>query len=128
MEGIYVSGMDLETVQMRRAPAKPRKISEVRMGDERVRVIGLVVDKGDADFTLDDGTGRLTVVFDDHELSREIEVGSKVRVFGTPLSTAGASELHAEIVQRVDSMDLGLYSEVRREAERLERELGGRVL
>ncbi len=118
-----MSGVDLDDVQRQRAPARPRKISEVKIGDERVRVVGLVVDKRDADFTLDDGSGRLTVVFDDPELAEGIEVGSKVRVFGTPLSTAGASELHAELVQRVDSIDLGLYGEVRREAEKLEREL-----
>jgi len=114
----------MEEIQQRRGPAKPRRISELRMGDERVRVVGLVVDKRDAEFTLDDGSGRLTVIFDDPAIAEGVEVGCKVRVFGAPLLVSGASELHADIVQRLDKLDLNLYREVREEAERLERELG----
>ncbi len=113
----------MEEFQQRRAPARQRRISDVSMGDERVRVVGVVIDKRDAEFTLDDGTGRLTVVPDDPALSSGLEVGSKVRVFGTPLSVAGANELHADIAQRVDKLDLNLYSEVRQEMEKLERDL-----
>jgi len=113
----------MEEIQGRRASARPRRISEVRIGDERVRVVGLVVDKRDEEFTLDDGSGRLTVVFDDPTIAKNVEIGSKVRVFGTPLTVAGMNELHAEIVQRVDGLDLSLYNEVRREAEKLELEI-----
>jgi hypothetical protein len=114
----------MEEIQRFRSPARPRRISDVKIGDERVRLVGLVVDKGEADFTLDDGSGRLTVIFDDPALADGVEIGSKIRVFGTPLSVSGANELHAEIIQRVDKLDLGLYDKVRREVEKLERELG----
>lgn len=114
----------MEEIQQRRAPARQRRICEVKIGDERVRVVGLVVDKRDAEFTLDDGSGRLTVIFDDPVLAEGVEIGSKVRVFGTPLSVAGTNELHADIAQRVDKLDLSLYNQVRQEAERLERDLG----
>ncbi len=114
----------MEEIRPRRKPARPRKISEIKIGDERVRVVGLVVDKKETEVTLDDGSGHLTVIFDDKALAEGVEVGSKVRVFGAPLSVSGASELHAEMVQKVDNLDLGLYAEVRREAEKLERELG----
>ena len=114
----------MEEIQQRRAPARPRRISDVRIGDERVRVVGLVVDKRDVKFTLDDGSGRLTVIFDDPAIAENFEIGSKVRVFGTPLSVAGTNELHADIAQRVDKLDLSLYNQVRQEAEKLEHELG----
>lgn len=114
----------MEEIHQRRMPARPRKIAEIKMGDERVRVVGLVVDKRDAEFTLDDGTGRLTIIFDDPTVAEGIEVGSKVRVFGAPLMVSGTNELHADIVQRLDKLDLNLYREVREEAEKLERELG----
>ena len=116
----------MEEVQQRRVPARQRRISDVVMGDERVRVVGVVVDKRDTEFTLDDGTGRLTVIFDDPAILSGFEVGSKVRVFGTPLSVSGTNELHADIVQRVDKLDLNLYSEVRQETEKLEREIRGK--
>lgn len=114
----------MEEIRPRRRPALPRRISEIKIGDERVRVVGMVVDKKEAEFTLDDGSGHLTVIFDDPALAEGVEVGSKVRVFGAPLSISGTNELHAEIVQKVDRLDLGLYEEVRREVEKLERELG----
>lgn len=115
----------VEEVRLIRRPARPRKISEIKIGDERVMVVGLVVDKKEAEFTLDDGSGHLTVIFDDPAVAGAVEIGSKIKVFGTPLGVAGTNELHAEIVQKVDALDLGLYEEVRREVKKLERELGG---
>ncbi|MFH1820956.1 MAG: hypothetical protein ABH852_00720 [Methanobacteriota archaeon] len=114
----------MEEIQQRMMPARPRRISDVKIGDERVKVVGLVVDKRDVEFTLDDGSGRLTVIFDDPSIAESFEIGSKVRVFGTPLSVAGMNELHADIAQRVDKLDLSLYNQVRQEAEKLERDLG----
>ncbi len=125
MEGIYLGGFAVEEIRTRIGPARSRKISEIKIGDERVKVVGLVVDKKETEFTLDDGSGHLTVIFDDPAVVEGIEVGSKVRVFGMPLSVSGTSELHAEIVRKVDGLDLGLYGEVRKEVEKLEREIGG---
>ena len=113
----------MEELRPRRKPARSRKISEIKIGDEQVRVVGLVVDKKEAEFMLDDGSGRLTVVFDDPALIEGVGVGSRVRVFGVPLNVAGAHELRAEIVQSVGGLDLGLHEEVRREVKKLEMEL-----
>ncbi len=104
-------------------PAKPRKISEIKTGDERVRVVGLVVDKKEVDLVLDDGSGRITVIFDDPALTEGVEVGSKIRVFGSPLNVADTHELHADIIQRLDKLDLELYDRVRREVKKFEKEL-----
>jgi hypothetical protein len=112
-----------ELMRPRVKPARDRRISEIKLGDERVRVVGLVVDKRDAEFTLDDGSGQITVLFDDPALGEGISVGSKVRVFGMPLSAGDVRELRAEIVQKVDRLDLELYEEVRREVKKFEKEL-----
>jgi len=108
---------------MRKAPAGNRKISEIKIGDTRIRVVGLVVDKKEAELVLDDGSGQITVFFDDPALATGIEVGSKVRIFGTPLNVGGKHELQAEIIQRVDKLDLELYDEARREIKKFEKEL-----
>jgi hypothetical protein len=126
MERIHLGDLAVEEIRTRMRPARPRKISDIKIGDERVRVVGWVVDKKEGEFTLDDGTGRLTVISDDPAMVEGIEMGSKVRVFGTPLSVSGTNELHAEIVQRLDGLDLELYREVQNELEKLERELGVR--
>lgn len=113
----------MEELRPRRKPARSRKISEIKIGDEQVRLVGLVVDKRETEFVLDDGSGRLTVVFDDPAVVEGVEIGSRIRVFGTPLNVAGAHELRAEIVQNMEGLDLELYEEVRREVKKLEKEI-----
>ncbi|MCS7131652.1 MAG: OB-fold nucleic acid binding domain-containing protein [Hadesarchaea archaeon] len=119
-----------EFISPRKRSAKDRRISEIRIGDERVRVVGLVIDKKDAELVLDDGSGQIVVAFEDPTIAEGISIGSKVRVFGTPFNAGDALELHAEIVQRVNGLDLELYEEVRREVKKFEKELeqvsGGR--
>jgi len=115
----------MEEIRTRMRPARPRKISEIKIGDERVRVVGLVVDKKEGEFTLDDGSERLAVIFDDPAMVEGIEVSSRVRIFGTPLSVSGTNELHAEILQKVDGLDFAIYRDVRNEVEKLEREISG---
>lgn len=112
-----------EFVRPHPKPTRGRKISEIKIGDERVRIIGLVIDKKDAEFVLDDGSGQITVLFDDPALTEGISTGSKVRVFGMPLSAGDVRELRAEIIQKVDRLDLELYEEVRREVKKFEKEL-----
>lgn len=107
----------------RKLPARPRRISEIKTGDDRIQVVGLVVDKEEAELILDDGSGHLAVLFEDPSLIENVEVGSKVRVFGTPLSIGEAHELHAEIIQKLDDLDLDLYREVSHEIRKFEKEL-----
>lgn len=112
-----------EFTQWGRKPARDRRISEIRIADERVRIVGLVVEKRNAEFVIDDGSGQITVLFDDPTLAEGVSIGSKVRVFGAPLNAGNILELHAEIVQKVDRLDLELYEEVRREIKKFEKEL-----
>ncbi|KXB03376.1 hypothetical protein AKJ47_02380 [candidate division MSBL1 archaeon SCGC-AAA261G05] len=103
--------------------AKPRRIAEIKTGDDQIQVVGTVVDKKESELIIDDGSGRLPVLFEEPGLPKEIEVGSKVRVFGTPLNVEEAHELHAEIIQKLDGLDLGLYREARHEIKKFEKEL-----
>ncbi len=101
-----------------------KKISELRASDEKVQVVGLVVDKSESDIVLDDGSGQLPVILEDRNLSSGVEIGSKVRVFGNPMEAEGGIELRAEILQRIDSLDFKLNERVREERKKLEAELG----
>lgn len=106
-----------------RPPAKPRRISEISEDDEQIQVVGLVVDEAESSLVLDDGTGSLNVLFEDPSLVSDVDVGSKVRVFGTPLSIEDSFEIHAEIVQGLDELDLDLYKKVREKVSKFEKEL-----
>lgn len=103
--------------------AEPRRISDIKTADEQVQVIGVIVDKKESSLVLDDGSGELSVLFEDPSLVEGIEVGSKVRVFGTPLNVGGSHELHAEIIQKLDELDMDLYKEVMHEVRKFEKEL-----
>ncbi len=103
--------------------ATPRRISEIKTADDRVQVVGLAVDKKESMIVIDDGTGRVNVLFEDPGLVEGVEVGGKVRVFGTPLNVGESHEIHAEIIQNLDGLDLDLYKEVMHEIRKFEKEL-----
>ncbi len=106
-----------------RPPAKPRRISEISGDDEQIQVVGLVVDEAESSLVLDDGSGSLNVLFEDPSLVSDVDVGSRVRVFGTPLSIEDSFEIHAEIVQDLGELDLDLYKKVREKVSKFEKEL-----
>ncbi|KXB05236.1 hypothetical protein AKJ50_01435 [candidate division MSBL1 archaeon SCGC-AAA382A13] len=106
-----------------RPSAKPRRISEIKTADEQIQVVGLIVDKRESSIVLDDGSGRINVLFEDPGLVKDVDVGSKVRVFGTPLNIEDTHEIHAEIIQKLDKLDLDLYKKVIHEVRKFEKEL-----
>ncbi len=117
--------VQVDEFQPRRKVAKPRRISEIRVGEEFVRVTGCVAYKKNSEIVLDDGSGMLTVFSDDSGMFRDVDIGSKIRVFGTPLITEGGQELKAEIVQKVDGLDLQLLEKVMEEVKKFESEVKG---
>ena len=113
-----------EPTQPRRF-ALDKRVSELRIGDEYVRITGLVLDRREAEVVVDDGSGRITVFVEDPSLLAGVEEGSKIRAFGVPNLAGTVHELRADIIQKVDTLDLQLLEEVRREVRKLEAELRG---
>jgi len=105
--------------------AKPRNIGEIRVEDGRVSIVGVIVERRDSELVIDDGTGQATVVFDNSALLEGVEVKSIVRVFGTPMEAEGGVEIHADILQRMNGLDLKLYKKGKEELKKLEREISG---
>lgn len=103
--------------------ATPRRISEIKTADDQVQVIGLVVDEEESTLVLDDGSGNINVLFEDPALVKDVGVGSKVRVFGTPLNVGDTHEIHATIVQNLDDLDLDLYKKVMEKISNFEKDL-----
>jgi hypothetical protein len=106
-------------------PAKPRNIGEVRVEDQQVVVVGIVVEKRELELVIDDGTGQATVTFDSPALAESVETGSAVKVFGTPMEAEGGIEIRAEILQPAPGLDFKLYQEAREELKKLERKIVG---
>lgn len=95
--------------KFKRAPAAHRKISEIRPeSDIRVRILGRVIGKADGMLVVDDGTARADIVAED----MEADTNSIVRVFARVLPLETGYELRAELVQKMDRLDLDLYEKV----------------
>src|SRR4030043_694630 len=62
-----------------RIPSVERRISGIMAEDMRVSLIGTIIDKQEDNIILDDGTGKITIGFDNPV---EIETDQIVRVFG----------------------------------------------
>jgi hypothetical protein len=95
--------------QFRRAPAILRKISEINPeSDIRIRILGKVIDKTDGVIVIDDGSGNAEVVIED----RNADVDDVVRVFARVLPLETGYELRAEIIQRMNALDLNLFRKI----------------
>lgn len=96
-------------VSPRRLPAYDKKIADIGKDDVRVRLLGTVIDRKENVIVLDDGTGKINVVFAEPV---ETEANKRVRVFGRVISTEGGFEIEGEILQDMSEMDLELYKKV----------------
>jgi hypothetical protein len=93
----------------RRLPSVERKISEIRPEDVRVKVLGTVIDKNGSRLVMDDGTGRIEVVFDEHV---DVKLNQLVRVFGRVIPLEDGFEIQSEILQDMSLLDMDLLKKV----------------
>jgi len=94
----------------RRIPSVERRISEIMAEDMRVSLIGTVIDKQEDSIILDDGTGKITIGFDNPV---EIETDQMVRVFGRVIPLEQGFELQGEILQDMNRIDIELLKRMR---------------
>ncbi len=93
----------------RRIPCLERRISDIRPDDVRVRVLGTVIDMDRERVVIDDGTGRITAVFDKPPGAKPNQL---VRIFGRIIPVENGFELQADILQDMSRLDLELYKKV----------------
>ncbi len=84
-----------------------RKINEINADDQRVSIIGTIVDKKDKMLILDDGSDSINVFFDS-----SIPDFKLVRIIGELVSLGDKFEINAEIIQDMSDLDLKLYKNV----------------
>jgi len=103
---------------MRRLPAVDRLVKDIGRDDKRVRIVGIVVDKGDEYIVVDDGTGKIELVV---EGNVNVNIGDVVKVIVKCLSNE--NKYLCEAVQPANGLDIKLY----REARKMLMEVVGRV-
>ena len=108
----------------KRMPSVDRAISGIRPDDIRVAVIGTVIDSQENRVVVDDGTGKVTVSFEEpvktenannvangqHVPKRSL--GQLVRVLGRVIPMDSGVELQGDVLQPMDGMDMGLKKSV----------------
>lgn len=99
---------------LRRAPAVPVKISDLKSDMGRVCILGTVVSKN-ADIgslVIDDGQASVLVLLSETQYLDKIKEGQTVRVFGKVWGSGNEIELQAELVQDFTKIDRVLYNKV----------------
>lgn len=99
---------------LRRAPAVPVKISDLKSDMGRVCVLGTVVSKN-ADIgslIIDDGQASVLVLLSEMHYLEHLKEGQTVRVFGKIWGTGDEIEIQAELVQNFEKIDRVLYNKV----------------
>lgn len=93
----------------KRMPFAEKRISSIKGSDSRIRVFGTVIDAKDNVAVIDDGTGRITVTFEEPV---KAELNSMVRAFGRILPAENGFEMQGEFLQDMSHVDPKLYQKV----------------
>jgi len=101
----------------RRFPAIERKIAEIKPNDVRISILGTLIDKDENLIVIDDGSGKIKVVFDK---PIDFTINQRVRVFGRVIPLEDGFEIQGEIIQDMSKLDINLYNEVKNLEEGVE--------
>lgn len=83
---------------------KPKNISEISKSDNKIAVVGKVVEVGEGSFILDDDTGKMQVSFEG-----EVKKGRTLRAF----CSLAEEQMKADIVQDLSGLDLNLFKKIK---------------
>jgi len=97
-----------------RSPAIEKRIKDIASNEASfIKVLGVVLEKKQNVALIDDGTGKARIAALDDEIISKIEVGDKIRVFGTVLPGEGGEiQINASIIQNMNKLNVKLRSEV----------------
>lgn len=99
----------MEITQKRRLPGIERKISEIQPeNDIRVRIMGTVIGTGQNSLILDDGSGRVEILFDHNPAY--VSEGRLVRVITRILPLIDGFDCRGECIQLLNDFNVDLYN------------------
>lgn len=93
--------------QFKRKPYIEKFIKDIHVNDFKVSVSGVIVNKSENSFLLDDGTGQIAVS------STTIPNYEYIRVFGKILPLETGFELQSEIMQDLSKIDKAIHRKVK---------------
>ena len=93
--------------QFKRKPYTEKFIKDISVQDFKVAVSGVIVNKSDNSFLLDDGTGQIAVS------STLIPDFQYLRVFGKILPLESGFEIQSEVMQDLSKIDKGIHKKLK---------------
>jgi len=95
----------------RRLPGIEKSIDSIRPeSDVRVRLTGTVIDISGNSLVIDDGTGKIEIVFEDQP---SVNIGQLVKVVTRVLPLIDGFQCRGEALQNITGFDMGLYKKVK---------------
>jgi len=88
-------------------PFKEKFIKDIKFEDYKVALSGLVIDRKEKSFFLDDGTGQILVTCD------EMPSVDFIKVFGRLVPYEDHYELQSEIIQDLSKVDRELLKKIK---------------
>ena len=103
-----------EKVFVRRAPAIPHKISELKSEMGRVCLAGTIISKNKeiGSFILDDGESKILILTNEPKEFEKLKEGNFVRAMGKIWGQENELEIQADIIQDFSKIDKELYNKV----------------
>ena len=96
----------------RRLPSTEKSIIDIQPeSDVRIRIMGTVIGTGQNTIVVDDGTGKVEIIFDDRP--SYINTGQRIRVVTRILPLIDGFECRGECVQQLDGFDTAMYKKAR---------------
>ena len=91
----------------RRKPYVEKFVKDINANDFKIAVSGVIVNKTENSFLLDDGTGQVRVA------SANVPGHEYLRVFGKIMPMEDGFEIQAEIIQDLSKINKGLHKKVK---------------
>ena len=95
-----------------REPYREKLIKNLKVEDFKVAVSGLVIDRKDGAFFIDDGTGQILIRFHD------VPEYEKAKVMGRLIPTGDGFEIEADLIQDYTKVDLNVLRKLKEKLDR----------
>ena len=98
---------------LKRLPAIEKSISDINPAkDIRIRILGTVIGTSDKSLMIDDGSGKVQVIFESP--TSYLKEGQFIRVITRVLPTVDGFECRGEAIQNLENFDINLYKDTKK--------------
>ncbi|MBL7159979.1 MAG: hypothetical protein ISS95_00270 [Candidatus Aenigmarchaeota archaeon] len=98
----------------KRTPAVEKSISEIQDSDTRIRILGTIIDLTDGSLLIDDGSGKMEIMFDSNEHLLGLKPRQLIRVVTRIMPLIEGYACKGECVQTLDGFDLESYKKAKK--------------